>query len=140
MTRGKTIEELKLGESASVTKTITEADVFAFADITGDHNPVHVDEEFAKTTPFQTRIAHGMFVGSLFSTILGTTLPGNGSIYLGQELKFVHPVRLNDTITATVTVIEKIMEKNRVKLETNAYNQEGRLVITGIATIMPTKE
>lgn len=139
MKTGKTIAELKLGESASLTKTITEADVLAFADVSDDHNPVHVDEAFAKTTMFKGRIVHGMLVGSLFSSILGTQLPGNGSIYLGQELKFIKPVRFNDTITAKVTVIEKLLDKNRIKLETTARNQDDELVVTGIATIMPPK-
>lgn len=139
MNKGKTIEELQLGESAFSRKTITEADVLAFADVSDDHNPVHLDEEFAKTTMFKGRIVHGMLVGSLFSSILGTKLPGNGSIYLAQELKFVKPVRLGDTITATVTIIEIIPERNRIKLETTARNQNDELVITGIATIMPPK-
>lgn len=139
MNKGKTIEELRLGESAFSRKTITEADVFAFADVSEDRNPVHLDEEFAKTTMFGGRIVHGMLVGSLFSSILGTQLPGNGSIYLAQELKFVKPVRLGDTITSTVTIIEIILERNRIKLETTARNQNDELVVTGIATIMPPK-
>ncbi len=139
MNTGKTIQELRLGESASSTKTIIDADVIAFADVSDDHNPVHLDEAFAKTTMFKGRIVHGMLVGSLFSAILGTKLPGNGTIYLAQDLKFVKPVRLGDTITATVTVIEIIADRNRIKLETTARNQNDELVITGIATVMPPK-
>ena len=140
MNKGKTIEVLRLGESASSTKTISDTDVLAFASVSGDHNPVHLDEAFAKTTMFGGRIVHGMLVGTLFSSILGTQLPGNGSIYLGQELKFVKPVRLGDTITATVTVIEIIKDRNRIKLETTARNQNDELVVTGVATIMPPKD
>jgi len=139
MNKGKTIGELRLGESASSTKTIIDADIVAFADVSEDHNPLHLDEAFAKTTMFGGRIVHGMLVGSLFSSILGTQLPGNGSIYLAQELKFVKPVHLNDTITATVTIIEIIPDRNRIKLETTARNQNDELVVTGIATIMPPK-
>ena len=139
MQKGKTINELKLGDTASFTKIITEEDVNLFAKISGDHNPVHLDEAYASTTLFQTRIAHGMLVASLFSTVLGTELPGPGSIYLGQDAKFVKPVKLNDTITATVSVSEIMLEKNRILLETIAYNQLGEIVVKGVATIMPPK-
>lgn len=139
MYKGKTMSDLTLGESATFTKTITEADVILFAGITGDFNPVHIDDVYAKTTMFQGRIVHGCLISSLFSTILGTKLPGYGSIYLGQESKFLKPVRINDTITATVTITEMNVERNRCKLETTAHNQNGELVVTGFATIMPPK-
>lgn len=137
--RGKTVLEMKVGDSASFSKTITDFDVKMFAGITGDFNPVHIDKEFAKDTPFKDRIAHGMLVASLFSTVLGTQLPGEGAIYTGQELKFTKPVYLEDTITATVTVTELDVEKNRVVLETIATNQNGDVVIKGFAKLMPAK-
>lgn len=136
MNKGKTCLELKLGDSASLTKIITEADVRTYAQISEDKNPVHLDEDYAKTTIFKTRVAHGMFVSSLFSALLGNTLPGNGTIYLGQELKFMKPVFLNDTITATVSVLELMVEKNRAVLETIATNQAGDVVIKGQATVL----
>lgn len=137
--KGKTVHEMKIGDSASFSKTITDFDVKMFAGITGDFNPVHIDKEFAKNTLFKDRIAHGMLVSSLFSTVLGTQLPGEGAIYAGQELKFTKPVYLEDTITATVTVTELDVEKNRVVLETIATNQNGDVVIKGFARLMPTK-
>jgi len=137
--KGKTVHEMKIGDSASFSKTITDFDVKMFAGITGDFNPVHIDKEFAKNTLFNDRIAHGMLIASLFSTVLGTQLPGEGAIYAGQELKFTKPVYLEDTITATVTVTELDVEKNRVVLETIATNQNGDVVIKGFAKLMPTK-
>lgn len=139
MLKGLTIQDLQLGQSASFTKTITNKDVLLFAEISGDDNPVHVDEAYAQTTMFKGRIVHGALVSSLFSKILGTQLPGQGTIYLGQESRFMKPVRLNETITATVTVIEIIAEKNRVKLETVAKNALGEVVVTGFATVMAPK-
>lgn len=138
--KGKTINQMKIGDCASVSKTITDANVTLFAGVTGDFNPVHIDDEYAKGTMFKQRIAHGMLAGSLFSTVLGTQLPGEGCIYLGQELRFTKPVFLGDTVTATVKVIEIIPEKNRVVLETLATNQRGEVVIKGSATMMPVKE
>lgn len=137
--KGKTIYELKTGDTASFAKTITDTDVKMFAGTTGDFNPVHINKEFAKDTRFKDRIVHGMLVASLFSTVLGTQLPGEGAIYMGQELKFTKPVYLEDTITATVTVTEINTEKNRVILETIATNQNGDVVIKGSALLMPTK-
>jgi len=139
MLKGLTIQELSLGQSASSTKTITDQDVRLFAQVTGDDNPVHLDEAYAQTTMFKGRIVHGALVSSLFSKILGTQLPGQGTIYLGQESRFMKPVRLNDTITATVTVIELIPEKNRLKLETIARNSDGDIVVTGLATVLAPK-
>src|SRR5690554_3149563 len=132
-TIGKTFEEIQIGDTASFTKTITETDVYLFAGISGDLNPAHVDEETAKTTSFKTRIAHGALVAGLISTVLGTKLPGNGTIYLAQTSNFTAPVPFNDTITATVTVKEKT-ERKRVILETVCTNQKGEVVIQGEAT------
>ena len=129
---------MKPGDSAEITKTIKQADVDAFADLTGDHNPVHVDEEFAKTTRFGRRIAHGMLTASLISSVLANKLPGGGSVYLGQTLKFVAPVFPGDTITARVTVKEIRADKPIVKLETICINQHDEIVIRGEATVLAT--
>lgn len=135
----KTIKDICLGESSSFSKTITEADVVLFAGVTGDMNPVHMNDVYAKTSMFKSRICHGGLVSALFSTVLGTSLPGVGTIYLSQESKFIKPVYLNDTITATVEVIEIIESKNRVVLKTTATNQDGDVVITGQALVMPPR-
>ncbi|HKM30516.1 MAG TPA: MaoC family dehydratase [Bacilli bacterium] len=134
---GKTIKELNIGDSAFYEKTITDADVISFANVTGDHNPVHIDEAYAEKSIFKHRICHGGLVSALFSTVLGTTLPGHGTIYLGQNSKFIKPVYLNDTIKATVEVVEIIESKNRVILKTTATNQNGDVVVVGEATVMP---
>ena len=129
---------MKLGDSAEIAKTIEQTDVDAFADLTGDHNPVHVDEEFAKTTRFGRRIAHGMLTASLISSVLANKLPGEGSVYLGQTLKFVAPVFPGDEITARVTVKEIREDKPIVKLETVCLNQRNEIVIRGEATVLAT--
>ncbi len=136
---GKTLEELNIGDQASFTKMFTQADVNLFAEISGDLNPVHIDEEYAKKSIFHKRVVHGALVASLFSTVLGTSLPGCGSIYLNQESKFIKPVFIDDTITATVIVNEIIAERNRVVLGTVATNQHGETVVVGHATLMPRK-
>ena len=125
-----------IGDSAEITKTIEQADVDAFAGVTGDHNPVHVDEEFAKTTRFGRRIAHGMLTASLISSVLANKLPGEGSIYLGQTLQFVAPVFPGDEITARVTVKEIREGKPILKLETICINQREEIVIRGEATVL----
>lgn len=135
----RTIDTINIGDSASVSKTITETDVYLFAGITGDLNPAHTDEVASSKTMFGGRIAHGMLSAGLISAVLGMQLPGPGTIYLGQELKFVKPVRFGDTVTATATVVEKVAEKNRLKLETVVTNQNGDVVISGVATVMPPK-
>jgi len=137
---GKTINELCLGENSSYTKTFTEEDVIAFAKITGDNNPVHLNEEYAKTTQFKSRIVHGALVSSLFSTVFGAQLPGYGCIYFRQDSKFIAPVYLNDTITATVKVLEIQEEKGRAIFETVATNQRGENIVVGTAVIYPRKE
>lgn len=128
--------DLKIGMKDSISKTITETDIILFAGITTDVNPAHINEEYAKTTMFKHRIAHGMLGAGLISAVLGTRLPGEGSIYLGQELKFLAPVYAEDTVTATVEIIELIPEKNRIILKTICTNQNGVEVITGKATLM----
>jgi 3-hydroxybutyryl-CoA dehydratase len=134
---GKTINELTIGDKASFEKTITETDIYLFAGITGDLNPVHVNQLEAEKTIFKGRIAHGILVSGLISTVLGMYLPGPGTIYLEQNLKFLAPVRIGDTIKAEVEVVEKFQEKNRIKLKTMCYNQEGKTVIDGWAIVMP---
>lgn len=129
-------EELFLGQTAEVSKTITQADVETFAALTGDQNPVHLDEAFAATTRFGGRIAHGMLSAGLISTVLGMHLPGSGAIYLGQTLRFTAPVRPGDTITATAEVVELFPEKRRVRLRTTVTTGGGETVIEGEAQMV----
>jgi len=126
----------QVGDNAEITKTIEQADIHAFADVTGDHNPVHVDEAFAQTTRFGRTIAHGMLTASLISAVLANKLPGAGSIYLGQTLRFDAPVFPGDEITARVTVKEIREDKPIVKLETICINQRNEVVIRGEATVL----
>ena len=139
-TIGKSIGELKIGDSAQIVKTITEADIELFARATGDFNPVHLDAAYAEKTMFKGRIAHGLLSVGFFSTVLGNILPGHGTIYLSQEVKFLAPVRIGDTITAKVDVLELIPERNRAKFRTSCVNQDGKLVVDGIAWTMPPKK
>lgn len=129
-------EELKVGMKAQLGKTITEADILMFAAVSLDCNPLHLNEEIAKTSVFGKRIAHGMLGASLISAVLGTQLPGEGTIYLGQDLKFIAPVFIGDTITAEVEIEEIIPEKNRVILKTICFNQKQQEVISGRAFVM----
>jgi len=130
------MSELAEGQSASLSRTVTDADVQAFAAVTGDTNPVHLDEEYARRTRFGGRIAHGMLAAGLISAVIGTRLPGPGSIYLGQTLRFVKPVYLDDTITATVTITAYDPARSRLTLATVCRNQRGEEVLTGEAKIM----
>ena len=136
---GKTIQELSVGDSARIQKTISETDVYLYAGITGDLNPAHLNEEYAKGTFFKTRIAHGMLIAGLISTILGNKLPGAGTIYLHQSVNFLAPVRFGDTITAQAEVAEIDSGKNRVKFKTTCMNQENTLVLDGEAIVSPPK-
>lgn len=136
---GKTIDELRIGETHRFAKTISESDVYGYAGITGDLNPAHINEQYASNTFFKTRIAHGMLTAGFISAIIGTQLPGPGTIYIGQTLNFKAPVRIGDTITASVEVSEIIKEKNRVKLKTVCVNQEDTIVLDGEATVSPPK-
>ena len=129
-------EDLELGMSASVSRTVSEADILMFAGVSGDTNPVHLDQEFAASTMFGGRIAHGMLSAGLISAVFGTRLPGPGSIYLSQTLKFKAPVKPGDTVTATVTVREVNVEKNRVILDT-VCTVAGKTVIDGECLMMP---
>lgn len=128
-------EELTVGRSAEFSKTISDADVMTFAQVTGDFNPVHVDEAAAAKTRFGGRIAHGMLSAGFVSAAIGNKLPGAGSIYLAQTLRFTLPVRIGDTITATIAVTE-ILPKRRVRLSTLCTNQNGEKVLDGEATVM----
>jgi 3-hydroxybutyryl-CoA dehydratase len=128
--------KFSVGDSAEITKKIEQADIDAFASVTGDHNPVHVDAEFARTTRFGKRIAHGMLTASLISAVLANKLPGEGSVYLGQTLEFVAPVFPGDEITARVTVKEIREDKPIMKLETICLNQRGEVVIRGEAIVL----
>lgn len=130
-----TFQELKIGQTATLQKTFTAADVTAFAGISLDINPVHMSEGYAKHSLFGRRVVHGMLTASLISAVLGNQLPGPGTIYLGQELKFVAPVYLGDDITAQVEIIELREDKKIVKLSTTCTNQDGRPVVTGTATV-----
>lgn len=136
---GKTINELNVGDAAVFSKTISETDVYLFAGITGDLNPAHINESYAQKTYFKTRIAHGMLSAGLVSAVIGNQLPGPGSIYVRQELNFLAPVRIGDTVTARVEVIEKITERNRVRFRTTCKNQEGTMLADGEALISPPK-
>jgi 3-hydroxybutyryl-CoA dehydratase len=136
---GKTMDEIKVGDTAQFSKTITESDVYLFAGITGDLNPAHINEDYARNTFFKSRIAHGILAGGFISAILGMQLPGPGTIYIRQELNFLMPMRFGDTITAMVTVTEKSPEKNRLKLSTTCTNQEGVVVVDGEAVVSPPK-
>jgi len=128
-------EDIKVGDDASITRTITEAHIVIFAGLTGDMNPLHVDAEYAAKSMFGERIAHGMLVAGLISAVLGTDLPGPNSIYLGQDLKFTAPVKIGDTLTVTATVTEKRDDKRIIKLRTTATNQRGEMVVDGSAVI-----
>jgi 3-hydroxybutyryl-CoA dehydratase len=131
---------MKVGDRASFGKTISESDIYLFAGITGDFNPAHVNEEYARQTMFKSRIAHGILTAGLISAVLANQLPGPGTIYLSQQLKFMAPVLIGDTLTANVEVIEILTEKNRVKLRTWVENQKGTVVLDGEALVMPRKE
>jgi 3-hydroxybutyryl-CoA dehydratase len=128
--------KFKPGDTASLSKTIGDDDIRAFANATGDHNPLHLDEQFAKQTRFGKRIAHGMLSASLISAVIANDLPGQGSIYLGQTFQFVAPVFPGDTVTARVTVTSIREDKPIIKLETVCTNQRDEVVIRGEATVL----
>ncbi|MBR5468577.1 MAG: MaoC family dehydratase [Firmicutes bacterium] len=135
---GYSIDDLYVGQKGSISKTITETDVYTYAGIIGDFNPLHVNAEYAKNTRFGERIAHGMLTASFFSTVVGMLIPGTGGIYLGQSVRFVKPVKIGDTITAEGIITEINKEKKIITVETTAYNQRGEAVVTGEAKMMVT--
>jgi len=129
-------DDIAIGQSAGIQRTINTEDIKKFAELSGDDNPIHLDEKFAKKTRFKGRIAHGMLTASFISTVLAKLLPGPGSIYLKQELIFRNPVRVGDTITIKVEVIGKDDEKERIILKTTCLNQNKEVVIDGTAITM----
>lgn len=131
---GYFFEDLKVGMAATVSRTITETDLRNFSGVSGDTNPMHLNEEFARETPFGGCIVHGMLTASLISAVVGTKLPGPGCIYMSQTLRFLAPVRVGDTVYATATVRELMAEKHRVVLDTKCYVKD-EIVIDGEAVI-----
>ncbi|MFW9844347.1 MAG: MaoC family dehydratase [Candidatus Thorarchaeota archaeon] len=131
--------DITLGQSAEVVHTITESDIQTFGDLSGDYNPIHFDEEWAKSTQFKSRIAHGILSASFISAALGMHLPGTGSIYMSQSMRFLAPVRIGDTITTRVEVINLNDEKKRITLRTTCTNQDGTLVLDGEALVAMMK-
>lgn len=135
-----TYDELEIGQSAEYVRTVTEQDILMFAAVSGDTNPVHLDEAFAATTQFEGRIAHGMLTGAYVSAALALNLPGPGSIYLGQTLKFRAPVRIDDTLTIKLEVTEKNDRRKQATISCTVLNQHGKKVATGEATALPPTE
>ena len=134
---GKSYDQLHIGEEASFSKTISETDVYLFAGISGDFNPVHLNEEFAKLTPFKTRIAHGALPQSLIAPVLGMKLPGLGTVAVEMTCRFKAPTFFGDTITAKAKVDEKIEKKHWVRLALTWTNQHGETVAEGEAVVIP---
>ncbi len=133
MPRQHKFEEIQVGDSGQVTKTVTETDVILYAGITGDNNPVHINEIEAKASRFGQRLVHGMLTAGFISAVLGTCLPGKGAIYMGQTLKFLRPVHIGDTVTAIAEVIAKNEDKRQITMRTTVVNQDGKMVIDGEA-------
>jgi acyl dehydratase len=136
---GVTIDAIAVGDSAQITRRVTDGDVAAFVASTGDDNPVHGDRAFAAATPFKEPIAPGIWTAGLISAVIGTRLPGPGAIYLSQDLRFLKPVKTGDSISARVEVVEVNREKNRVRLRTVCINQRAEEVLTGEALVMPSR-
>lgn len=134
-TKSYFLEDLSVGMSAVHSKTVTEADIVKFAEVSGDSNPLHLDEAFAKTTRFKGRIAHGMLSAGFISTVLGTQLPGPGSVYMSQSLRFTAPVRIGDTVTARAEITDIRSDKKRVTLATTCVVGD-KVVIEGEALVM----
>ncbi len=134
-TKGYFLEDLAVGMSAAYSKTVTESDIAKFAEVSGDNNPLHLDEDFAKTTRFKGRIAHGMLSAGFISTILGTQLPGPGSVYMSQSLRFTAPVRIGDTVTARAEITGIRTDKKRVTLVTTCAVGD-KVVIEGEALVL----
>jgi 3-hydroxybutyryl-CoA dehydratase len=140
MPEGKTIDQIKIGDSAQISNTITETVINDFAKATGDFNPIHLDQTYAEKTYFKGRIAHGVLSVGYISSVLGNLLPGPGGILLSQDVRFLAPVRIGDVITAKAEVIELNPGKNRVKFKTTCTNQKGEVVVDGTAwSLCPQK-
>lgn len=131
--------ELEVGQKASFQRTVGERDIQLFAEVSGDRNPVHLDAEYAAGTLFKERIAHGMLSGALISAAIATTLPGPGTIYLGQSLRFTRPVKIGDQLTVELEVLEKL-PKNRARISTRVLNQNGEAVVEGEAEVLAPKQ
>ena len=129
-----------IGTQTTLSRTITEEDIHLFAQVSGDHNPLHLDAEYAERSIFGKRIAHGFLIGSLISAVLGNELPGPGSIYLGQTLKFLEPIHIGDTVKVIVKVVALREEKRIVTLHTECTNQHGTFVLSGEATVKYLRE
>jgi 3-hydroxybutyryl-CoA dehydratase len=129
-----------IGTQATLSRTISEDDILLFALVSGDHNPIHLDAEYAERSLFGKRIAHGFLIGSLISAVLGNDMPGPGTIYLGQTLKFLAPIHIGDTVTVTVKVVAIREDKRILTLHTDCTNQHGKLVLSGEATVKYTRE
>ena len=132
----KLFDEICIGDTSTFTKTLKESDLMLFAAVSGDTNPLHLDEEYAKTSSFGERIAHGMWTGSLISAAIANKLPGPGSVYLGQSFTFKRPVKIGDTIEVTLEIKEKITKRKRLLIACKASNQHKQIVLTGEANVM----
>ncbi|HKZ06217.1 MAG TPA: MaoC family dehydratase [Methylomirabilota bacterium] len=137
---GVTIDDLRVGDRAEIRRVARAADIAGFVDAVGDDNPIHSDPAFAAATRFKGRIAPGIWTAGLVSAVIGTRLPGPGTVYLSQDLEFVRPVMLGDAVTARVEVVEVLRERNRVRLSTSCVNQRGDEVLRGEALVMPSRE
>ena len=136
MTQPTARDDFQVGERASFSKTISDDDVRTMAEVTGDFNPLHMDEEYASKTRFGRRIVHGVFSAGLISAVLGNQLPGPGSIYLSQQVEFLAPVFIGDTVTATVEVVSWRPDKKIITLKTDCHNQNNKQVVAGQAVLM----
>lgn len=136
----KTIHNLSVGQKAEYSKMISQEDVIQFAELTGDMNPLHLDEEYAKGTMFRRPVVHGAMITGLISAVLGMKLPGPGALYASQELRYLKPVFIGDTVTAFAEVKEILKEKNRAIFRTGCTNQNRELVAEGISILLPSKQ
>lgn len=134
------MDELKVGDRAELSKTISESDIYLYAGVTGDFNPAHINQVYAEKTFFRSRIAHGLLSAGFISAAIGTVLPGPGTIYIRQELDFLAPVYIGDTITALIEVLKIDIVENHVVLKTRCKNQKGEIVIDGKALVSPPKK
>jgi phosphate acetyltransferase len=136
---GRPLADLRVGDGAELTRVAGPADIAAFVQAVGDHNPLHADRTFAAATPFADRVAPGLWTAGLISAVIGTRLPGPGAVYLHQDLRFLRPVMFGDAVTARVEVLEVQPERNRVRLRTVCLNQRGEQVLAGEAVVMPPR-